>query len=105
MKTKVFRHGEIAFVKIAKLPKGLKEEKSSKILASGSHGNSHTFDNGKFYPKKKSDFVFGYFVAKDTSILHSEHSPKKGDAKLPNGIYKLIKQQEFTPAGLIPVVD
>ena len=103
IKQKIYRHGEIAFLQIAKLPKGLKEEKT-KILMSGSHGNSHTFDNGKLYLKKENDFVFGYFVAKDTSLIHPEHSPN-GEAKLPNGIYQLIKQQEFTPQGLVPIID
>lgn len=102
--TKAFRHGEIAFVKISKLPKGLKETKTNLLMA-GSHGNAHTFNTGKLYLKKENDFVFGYFIAKDTNLLHPEHSPKIGDAKLPDGIYQLIKQQEFTPAGLVPVID
>jgi hypothetical protein len=103
-KKKLFRHGELGFLKISSLPKGLKETKTN-ILMSGSHGNSHTFYNGKLYMKKENDFVFGYFRSKNTNLLHPEHSPKIGDAKLPDGNYQLIKQQEFTPQGLVPVVD
>jgi len=103
-KQQAFRHGEILFLKVSKIPKGLKETKTN-MLMSGSHGNAHTFDTGKIYLVKESDFVFGYFKAKNTNLLHPEHSPKIGDAKLPNGNYQLIKQQEFTPQGLIPVVD
>ena len=99
-----YRHGEICFLKIAKLPKGLQKEKTN-VLASGSHGNSHTFNNGKLYLKKEDEFVLGYFVAKDTSLIHPEHSPKIGDARLPNGVYQLRKQHEHTPEGLIPVID
>lgn len=103
-KKKGFRHGEILFLEISKLPKGLKETKTNQIMT-GSHGNSHTFDNGKIYFKQENDFVFGYFVSKDTSLLHPEHSPKVGDAKLPDGVYELRKQAEHTPEGLVPVID
>lgn len=107
MKEQCYRHGEICLLKVDKLPKGLKVS-DSKTLEVGSHGNSHSFDNGKFYPSKENDFVFGYLVAKDTSLLHPEHGVGKGSikkGKIKDGIYQLIKQQEFTPEGLIPVID
>ena len=104
--TKAYRHGEIALVSIKKLPSGLKESKD-KVLIQGSHGNSHSFDNGKLY-RKDDGYVFGYLVAKNTTLFHHEHGEGKGQikkAKIPDGIYQLIKQQEFTPEGLVPVVD
>lgn len=107
MKTKAFRHGEIGLLPVKKLPKGLKASES-KCLMQGSHGNSHSIDNGKLYFVKENDFVFGYLVAKNTDLLHAEHGKGPGaikKAKLPDGIYQLIKQQEFTPEGLIPVAD
>ena len=101
---KAFRHGEILFLSIDKLPEGLEETKTKQIMT-GSHGNSHTFDNGEIYFKQEDEFIFGYFVAKNTNLFHSEHSPKIGDANLPDGIYQLRKQNEHAPAGLTPVVD
>jgi hypothetical protein len=106
-KLKCYRHGEICLLPIKKLPKGLKESKD-KVLIQGSHGNSHSVDNGKIYFSKESEFVFGYLVAKNTNLLHEEHGKGNGaikKAKLPDGIYQLIKQQEFTPSGLVPIVD
>lgn len=102
-KKKIWRHGELGFLKISKLPKGLKETKTN-LLQKGSHGHDHTFINGKFY-QYQDGFTFGYLVAKDTSLLHPEHSPNVGEALLPNGYYQLIKQTEYTPSGLIPVID
>ena len=55
-KTKAYRHGEILFAKIDKLPKGLKETKTNQIMT-GSHGNSHTYDNGKIYFTKNEDHI------------------------------------------------
>ncbi len=91
-------------VKVESLPKGLKVSKS-KVIMTGSHGNNHTITTGKLYFKNESEFVFGYLVAKSTTLLHPEHGDKNGRAKIEDGVYRLIKQNEFTPQGLIPVVD
>lgn len=101
-KQKGYRHGEIAIIKISKLPKGL-EKSSSEVFMVGSHGNNHSINNGDIYLKNEDGFIFGYLKAKNTSLFHPEHSPK--GAKIEDGYYKLIKQQEYTPEGLIPVID
>ncbi len=103
MKTKCIRHGEICFKKMSKLPKDLVES-TTKEIVKGSHGNSHTFDNGKLYFKKVDDYVFGYFVAKNTTLFHAEHG-RDGKAKLLNGIYELRKQNEWINSELRQVID
>lgn len=100
MKKTMIRQGDLALIKIAKLPTGLKET-LTKILVSGSHGHHHSINQGKVYLKPVDTYVFGYLKAKDTMIDHEEH----GGMKLPDGIYELRKQQEHTPAGLVPVID
>jgi hypothetical protein len=99
-----YRHGEIALVKVDKLPEGLKLSKSKTIMT-GSHGNNHDIDKGELYFTNEGVYIFGYLVAKDTNLLHPEHKDKTGGAKIEDGIYQLIKQQEYTPSGLIPVID
>ena len=99
---KAYRHGEILILKIKSIPKGLKEEKTN-VLMTGSHGNSHTFTSGKIYLKQDGQ-TFGYLRAKNTTLLHPEHGVK-GKAKIADGNYQLIKQVEFTPSGLVPVID
>ena len=100
---KAYRHGEILFVETNNIPK-LKESKTN-IIASGSHGNNHTFKGGKIYLLDKLDgYVMGYLSAKNTKLFHPEHGNKKGE-KLPDGKYEIRKQQEFTPSGLIPIID
>ena|SRR3990167_6142297 len=103
MKT-AYRHGEVMLVKIPKLPKGLEASKE-RVFMVGSHGNNHAIDKGTIYFKKENDYVFGYLKAKDTNLLHPEHSDKTGVAKIKDGVYELRKQQEFTPEGLVPVID
>ena len=102
---KMYRHGEIGLLLVDNLPKGLKETKTNLLMA-GSHGNSHSFDKGKFYLKQEG-LTFGYLVAKGTNLLHPEHGVGEGikKAKIKDGIYQLIKQQEYLPEGFKPVVD
>jgi hypothetical protein len=100
-KKRLYRHGELGLLVISTLPKGLKETKTN-VLMTGSHSNSHTFDKGKIYLKSDGQ-TFGYLVADNTKLFHPEHSPK--GAKIKDGIYQLIKQQEVTPDGFRPIVD
>lgn len=103
MKQKAYRHGEIMLLKINKLPKGLKQTETN-IFMTGSHGNNHSFDNAKLYFVNEDNGVFGYINAKDTKLFHPEHGNKNGEP-IENGYYKLIKQVEYTPDGLVPIVD
>jgi hypothetical protein len=102
-KLKVTRHGEILFVPIKKLPDGLKESKTNEIMR-GSSNNPHSFDQGKIYLWEVDQYIFGYFVAKNTTLLHAEHGDDH-KAELPNGIYELRRACEKLPDGLRPVID
>lgn len=102
MKKQAYRHGEILLVKTSKLPKGLKVS-DSKVIETGTHGHSHYIDNGEIYFVKENDFVFGYLKADNTKLFHEEHSPK--GAKIDDGVYQLIKQQEWIVDGLKPIID
>jgi hypothetical protein len=100
---KNIRHGDIAFVEIEKLPKGLKSVKTNKIMEGGSGGNSHTFKGGIFYPKVDGSNIIGFFKAKDTKLYHIEHSPE--GCKLENGVYEVRRQVEYTHEGMKQVID
>lgn len=97
---KAYRHGEILLLKIDKMPENAKELET-KIFATGSSNNNHSVMTGKLF-KKENEL---YLEAKDTSLLHPEHSPNIGDAKIEDGFYQIITQVEYTPDGLKPVID
>ena len=106
-KEKVYRHGEIGFRVINKLPDGLKRSETN-VIMSGSHGNSHSFKNGDLFLKNVDQYVFGYFVAQNTILLHAEHGKNIGsirEAILPDGIYEIRKQNEYINNELKPVID
>ena len=99
MKTTIknLRHGDIALIKIEKLPEGLTASKSKTLLEGGSGGNAHTFTSGTFYPKTEGQNLIGYLSATPkTRLGHKEH----GDPVVPAGIYKVLRQVEFHPDGM-----
>jgi len=97
---KAYRHGENLLLKIDSIPES-SEKLKTKIFATGSHGHDHSITKGTLF-KKENEL---YLEAKNTSLLHPEHSPNIGDAKVEDGYYKIISQVEYTPEGLKPVID
>lgn len=97
---KAYRHGENLLLKVNKIPKSATKSNSN-IFATGSHGHDHSIVNGELF----NDNGILYLKANNTSLLHPEHSPKEGDAKIQDGFYKIITQVEYTPEGLKPVID
>lgn len=95
-----YRHGECCILKIDKLPKEAKATKE-KVFARGSRGHDHSISSGILYKKDGKQ----YLKAENTNLLHPEHSPKVGDAKIEDGFYQIIGQVEYTPDGLVPVID
>lgn len=105
---KAYRHGEIALVVIDELPREAKKT-NRKVLIKGSHGNPHKIDKGTIYDYENGDgMTFGLLEAKNTTLLHPEHGEGEGklkEAKLPDGFYLLIKQQEIVNDEMKPVKD
>jgi len=105
-----YRHGDLALIRIDKLPKELIVSKEN-VLLIGSGGNPHTFTGGKFYPSQGDNFVIGYFVAEKKCVLyHTEHGKAiKGkkllEAKIAEGTYELRRQCEDTNSGMKKVED
>ena len=102
-----YRHGDIALIGISKIPSNMKKT-TTKVLHNGK-SNTHSFDNGAFYPKTEG-IVIGFFQAKKTTLFHPEHGNEiKGknlkEAKIKDGAYEVRVQQEITHEGMKPVED
>lgn len=101
------RHGDMLCGKVKTKKKGSKLTES-KVLMTGSGGNDHSFDNGKFYKLEGDDFIVGYLKAKNTKLYHPEHGNGKGKlkwAKLPDGVWEIRRQVEYTQEGMRQVED
>jgi hypothetical protein len=106
--TKAYRHGDIALEVVSEIPKEAIKINTKVLLQSGSGGNPHSFDKGTFY-KLEDGMTIGYLKAKGTSLLHKEHGEKQvgglKSAKIPDGIYRIVKQVEHTHEGMRQVID
>ena len=107
-KTIVIRHGDLALVKIDKLPGGL-QPSTTHTLMQGSGGNNHDVRNGTAYLKEVDQFVFGYLVADEgCTLLHPDHGTGTGaikTANIPVGTYELRRQFEHKHESMVQVVD
>ena len=103
------RHGDLGLFGIEELPGGLTASADGILLSLGSGGHTHSFKGGSFYPKVDGDFVIGYLVAKDTVLYHPEHGTDVGtglkECKIPDGVYELRRQNEYSVEGMKPVID
>ena len=97
------RHWDVLLVKEDRLPEWLTIH-NSKIFLSGKN-NNHEISQWEIYltkdPKtlRDDEFMYGYLVAKNTTLIHNEHSPMSDEnrnASIPDGIYSLYKQKETT---------
>lgn len=95
------RHWDVLLVKIDKLPEWLTKS-NTKIFLAGKN-NNHEISQWEIYFTKEpntlrdNEFHYGYLVAKDTTLIHNEHSPMSDtnrNARIPDGVYELYKQKE-----------
>lgn len=107
MKTKAYRHWEILLEVINKLPEWLEKTNQNEFIK-WSHWHSHSFDNWELYLKKEDEFIFGYFIAKNTTLLHSEHwdwNNNLKQSKIKDWIYRCRRQVEYINWELKQVID
>lgn len=106
------RHGDTALVKIDKLPDWLTKSKTRIFLAG--KNNNHEISKGDLYITKDpntlrdNEFHYGYLVAKDTTLIHNEHSTMSDEnrnALIPDWVYELYKQKENVNGTFKVVLD
>jgi len=101
------RHGDVLLLKIYELPEWLKLHNSKVFLAW--KNNNHEISQWEVYITKDpntlrdNEFQYGYIVAKDTKLIHNEHS--KSWVSIPDGIYSIWKQKESTADGFKIIID
>lgn len=95
----IARQGDIAAIKIDKLPKGLKKKKDNVLVHSDSTMHDHTLVKGIVY-KNKEGKLFADVPSK-TQIVHTaDHNP----VDLPKGVYEIRRQVQHSYGDLVQVV-
>lgn len=93
----IYRHGDLSFHPIEKLPEGLKEEKhkGSFVLAEGEFtGHKHVISTPDITKMKvMRDSKGGLYIdlREEAELVHQEHKP----LKFKPGLYKMNVEREF----------
>lgn len=102
-KNRIFRQGDTIVIPCDKIPDGLKQTKKVIVALGEVTGHSHTIFDGAIGYASDVDALVDYIeVTQDTADLtHQEHTT----ISIPKGIYRTIRQVEYTPEELRNVRD
>lgn len=105
---KMYRQGDLLFLKIGFKPDiSLYDVKDGIILRGEGSGHAHRLVNGKLMRSFQSMSVGNtagnmvIFSKKGTKVVHEEH----GTIEFEMGMWLVIRQREYTPFGLVSVLD
>lgn len=90
---KMFRQGDLLFIKTETLGDSCMETKSKVVLGSSITGHDHEITEGVVYthePTWGNNANFYVQVPEGTKLTHPEH----GTIPMEEGIYKVIRQRE-----------
>lgn len=98
----LYRHGDVIINQIDALPEGAKKRGSVTLAYGEITGHSHRIAN----PHSAETFEFdGQIYLKITAptalLIHEEHAT----IELPQGIYRVWQQREYTPEAVRTVYD
>ena len=92
------RQGDLFFLKISALPKGLKKQKTGALVHSDTTNHTHLLKGGDFLMDKEGKMYIR--LLKPSTVNHEEH----GINKLDKGIYEVRRQRHLLREDLISVV-
>ena len=101
--SKQFRQGDVLLVKVDALPDGAvaQEVDGRIVLAYGEvtgHAHAVGLEGATLYKSNGEDLLK---VFKPSALVHEEHSP----IALDPGVYKVVRQREYTPQEIRRVSD
>ena len=98
----LFRHGDVLIQQVSKLPEDLKRL-SHRTLAHGElTGHSHQIqEKDGVVLWQSADELFLHVTARHATVVHQEHAA----IEIPQGIYRVWRQREYTPERIVVVRD
>lgn len=103
--------GDVFFKRIDEIPdvSGMKEEQKDAngnyILAHSETGHHHVIDGNVTEAFNKDEFVSYMKVNEATNIRHLRDYDTHAPIQFKPGVYKVVRQREYTPQGLRRVQD
>ena len=100
MSGKIYRQGDLLFEESDKIPSGFSASNSPVILEGEATGHSHRLVKGMVF---RSSYQREMFIKVENGgrVVHEEHAT----LHLPMGVFKVVRQIEYTPTGWKNVMD
>lgn len=92
------RQGDLYFIKINSLPKGLRKQKTGALVHSDTTNHTHLLTKGDFLISKEGKMYLN--LKTNSTVVHEEH----GVNKLDKGLYEVRRQRHLLREDLISVV-
>lgn len=109
---KVAAQGDVMFIKIDKLPDGLRKieaENGKFVVAHSETGHNHSikYADGITYYANDNDIFIAYLVVDNAKCLveHERGFDTHESLLLKDGVYKVRRQREYTPEGFRKAQD
>lgn len=98
-----YRHGDVLLERIEELPDGKCKPLPHTILAHGEvTGHSHRVKEAKEAKLYETDTELALeVIGEAVTIIHEEH----GDISLPQGLYRVWRQREYSPEEIRVIRD
>lgn len=98
----IYRQGDVLLVPVDGVPKGAKQVRPKRaVLAEGEvTGHVHELIGGEVDLYGEAEAIFAR-IMQTTELRHAEHAT----LAIEPGVYRVIRQTEYTPAELRPVAD
>jgi hypothetical protein len=98
----LFRHGDVLIQKVSRLPKGVQQLRHRTLAHGELTGHSHQIreKDGVALWQSPSE-LFLQIDAPRATVIHQEHAP----IEIPQGVYRVWRQREYTPERIVVVRD
>ena len=100
----IYRQGDVLLVPVNEVPKGAKRMRPKRVvLAEGEvTGHVHELVGGRVdLYQDKAEVVFAKIMDSASELKHAEHATQV----IEPGIYRIVRQREYTPAENVRVAD
>jgi len=103
MQTNHYRQGDVLIERVESLPKTAKLQKGPVILAHGEvTGHAHQIHKGaNLYMDPESQATYVEIAEAIADLTHEEHAT----VPLEKGIYRVVRQREYSPEAIRNVAD
>lgn len=96
----MYRQGDILIVPVDKLPEALRPREGNVIAEGEATGHAHRIEAADALLESVRGEMFMKLVSA-SRIVHEEHGP----IELPAGLYRIVRQREYSPEADRVVLD